>query len=121
MFYANTHFAGCRYHTAKWLGIPENLKGTELPRFVWEGPLWCTMYYFILAHSGYTSKPILCFTHSQDGKKGNKNITKTFARLHNHCPLQGIQFRTANAGASSGYKRFDTGPSLLAMVMLALL
>ena len=66
-------------------------------------------------------KPILCFTHSQDGKKGNKNITKTFARLHNHCPWQGIQFRTANAGASSGCKRFDTGPSLLAMVMLALL
>ena len=51
-------------------------------------------------------------------KKKNK---KTFARLHNHCPLQGIQFRTARAGASSGCKRLDTGPSLLGMVMLALL
>ena len=123
MFYANTHFAGCRYHTAKWLGSPENLKGTNRVAKICLGRAIMVHNVLFYTHTQwvYTSKPILCFTHSQDGKKGNKNITKTFARLHNHCPWQGIQFRTANAGASSGCKRFDTGPSLLAMVMLALL
>ena len=67
-----------------------------MPRFVLEGPRWCTIFFFcahtlwinyvtkmfLLVSSSVSSIPQLCFVHGQGQKREQKHTTKNFVEFH---------------------------------------